>query len=85
MIVPQTESILSPIHHHRGLYFYHMNYYEILKEHVQVLHKTQPEYFQIAHDKLSVMNFPLVEIGKHFPMRFVLCKDIEMFSIKNNT
>ena len=62
-----------------------MNYYEILKEHVQVLHKTQPEYFQIAHDKLSVMNFPLVEIGKHFPMRFVLCKDIEMFSIKNNT
>ena len=31
VIVPQTESITFPIHHHRGIYLYHMNYYAILK------------------------------------------------------
>ena len=31
MIVPQTGSISPPIHHQRGIYFYNMNYYAILK------------------------------------------------------
>ena len=59
-----------------------MNYYEILKEHLQVLHKIQPKYFQIAIEKLSVMKFQLVEIQTSFPMRFVLCIDIEKNSIR---
>ena len=39
-----------------------MNYYDILKENLQVLHKTRPEYFQIALDKLAVLKYSLVEI-----------------------
>ena len=31
MIIPQTLSRLSPIHHHRVIYFYNMDYYEIEK------------------------------------------------------
>ena len=62
VIVPQTGSISSPVHHLRGIYFYDMNYYEILKECLHVLHELQPKDFQIALDKLSVMRFPLVEI-----------------------
>ena len=53
-----------------------MNYYDILKEHLQVLNKLQQKYFQIALDKLSVMKFPLFEIETYFPMRYVLCTDI---------
>ena len=34
-----------------------MNYYAILKENLQVLHKIEQEYFQIALNKLSVMKF----------------------------
>ena len=51
MILPQTGSRLSPINHQRGLYLYHTNYYENLKEHLQVLNKLQARYFQIALGK----------------------------------
>ena len=51
VIVSQTGSISSPIHNQRGWYFYNMTYYEILKEPLQVLHKLQPKYFQIATKK----------------------------------
>ena len=60
---------------------YNMNYYVILKENLQVLHKLQSKHFQIAIDKLSVMNFQLVEIETYFPMMFLFCTDIEMLSI----
>ena len=46
VIVPQTRSISSPIHHQRGLYLYKMNYCAILKENLQVIHKLQPEFFK---------------------------------------
>ena len=81
-MVPQTEQITSPIHHQKGLYFYHIKYYAVLKECYQVLHKLQPKGFQGALDKLSVLNFPLVEIEKSFPIRFVLCTDTEIVSIQ---
>ena len=29
-----------------------------------------------------MLKFPLVEIGTYFPIRFVVCKDIEMLSIQ---
>ena len=61
-----------------------MNYYKISKEHVKVLHKPQPKYFQIALDKLSVMRFQLVEIETYFNIMFVLCKDTEILYIKEN-
>ena len=60
MILNQTGSRLSSIHHQRGLYFYLMNYYAILKEHLQVLHQLHPKHFQITLHKLSAMKFPLV-------------------------
>ena len=50
------------MHYHRVLYPHNMNYCAILKENLQVLHKIQPKYFQIAIEKLSVMKFQLVEI-----------------------
>ena len=81
-IVSQTLPTLSPIHHQRGLYFHPMNYYAILKEHLQVFHKIHPKYFQIALDRLSVLKFPLVEIETSFPIRFFLCTYIEMYSIQ---
>ena len=62
-----------------------MNYYAIFKEYLQLLHKLQPEYFQIALNKLSLMKFPLVEIETYFPIRFVLCTDIEVSPIKKMT
>ena len=62
MIVPQYGSRSSLIYNHMGIYFYHMNYYTIPKEHLQFLHKLQPTYFQIAFEKLSVIKFQLVEI-----------------------
>ena len=53
--------IITPhIHHQRGLYFYNMNYYAILKEHLQVIHKLHPKYFKVTLDKKSVLRFPLV-------------------------
>ena len=79
MLVPQNGSITSPINHQRGLYFYHTNYYAILKEHLQVFHKLHPKDFQRTLDKLSVLKFPLVEIDTSFPIRFVLCIDIGKF------
>ena len=77
-MVPQTGAISSPTHFQRVLYFYHMNYYAILKEHSQVTHKLQPKQFQIALEKLSVMKFPVVAIKTYFYMRFVLCANIEI-------
>ena len=59
-----------------------MNEYAILKEHLRVLQKLQPEYFQIEIENLSLMKFILVEIETYFPVGFVLCTDIEMLSIK---
>ena len=58
-----------------------MNYYDILKEHLQVLNKLQQKYFQIALDKLSVIKFQLVEIEASFSLRFVMCKDTEILPI----
>ena len=46
MILPQTVSIFSPINHKKGLYIYHKNYYDILKEHLQVIHKLQAQHFK---------------------------------------
>ena len=34
VIVPQNVSTSSPIHQRRGIYFYSMNYYAILKQHL---------------------------------------------------
>ena len=48
VIVPQTGSRSSPIHNHRGIYFYNTNCYEILKEHLQLLHKINPRGFQVT-------------------------------------
>ena len=42
VIVTQNGSISTPIYHQRGLHFHRMNYYAILKEHLQVLNKLQP-------------------------------------------
>ena len=47
MVLPLTKSISTPINHQRGIYLYHMKYYAILKEHLQVLHKLQPKDFKI--------------------------------------
>ena len=80
VIVSQTGSISSHIHNHIGLYLYNMNYYAILKRHLQVFHKLQTEYFQIAIKTLSVIGFCLVEIETYFTMGFFLCKEIEMLS-----
>ena len=76
MIVPQNVSRISPIHHRIGLYLYHTNFHKNLKEHLQVLHKLHSKYFQIALEKLLVLDFPLVEIETSFPIRFALCPDI---------
>ena len=62
MVVTQNGSILSPIRHQREIHFYQMNYNAIIKEHLQVLHKVYSKDFQIALEKLSMFNFPLVEI-----------------------
>ena len=59
-----------------------MNYYSILKEYFQVFHKLHPKYFQVELEKLSMLNFPLIEIEGSFPVRFVLFIDPEMLSIK---
>ena len=75
MIVTQNGSRLSPIHHQRGLYFYHMNYYDILKEHLEVLHKLYAKDFQITLDKLSVLKFPLVKLG-HLYLSYSSCVQI---------
>ena len=72
VIVPQTGSRLSPIHYYRDLYIYHMNYYAIFKEYLQLLHKLYAKDFQIALKKLSVMKFPLAEIEEYFPIKFGL-------------
>ena len=42
VIVPQNVSTSSPIHQRRGIYFYSMNYYVILKQHIYLLHKMNP-------------------------------------------
>ena len=66
--------IITPhIHHQRGLYLYNMNYYAILKEYLQLIHKIHPKYFLISLDKWSVLKFSLVEINTAFTIRFVLC------------
>ena len=70
MIVPQNGSKLSPIHHQGGIYLFHMNYCTILKENLQVLYKLHPKCFQVAINKLSVLQFLLVEIETYLPMRF---------------
>ena len=57
VIVPQTGSRSSTIQNYRGLYFYHMYYYAIFKEHSQLLRKLQPKGFQIALNRLSVTKF----------------------------
>ena len=82
MKLPQTVLITSPIHHHISIYFYHKNYYAILKEYLQVLHKLNPKYFQVTLKKLSVLSIPLVEINTSLPLRFVLCTDNEILSIQ---
>ena len=46
MIVSQTGSRLSPMHHQRALYFYHTKYYATLKEYLQVIHKIHLKDFQ---------------------------------------
>ena len=73
MIVHQTGSISSPIHHRRGINFYNINYYAILKEYLQLLHKIDPKEFQVKLEESSVMRFSLVEIDTYLSMRFVLC------------
>ena len=60
-----------------------MNFYAILKEHLKLLHKLYPKYFQVTLDKLSVLKFLFVEIWTYFTLKFVLCTDIEITSIKN--
>ena len=75
MIVPQTVSITSPTHHKRGIHLYHMNYYVILKERLQVIHTLHPKKSQVAIDKLLVLKFPWVEVETSFPIRFVLFTD----------
>ena len=81
-MVPQTGPRSLTIHNQRGLNFYHTNYYAILKENVQVLHKLQPKEFQMSLGKLSAMKFSLVEIWTYFTIWFVMCTYIEMLSIK---
>ena len=82
VMVPQNGPRSSPIHHQRILYLYHMNYYAILKVDLQVLHKIQPEDFQIALDKSSVLKFLLIKTKTYFTISFVFCTDTEMLSIK---
>ena len=82
VMVPQNGPRSSPIHHQRILYLYHMNYYAILKGDLQVLHKIQPEDFQIALDKSSVLKFLLIKTKTYFTISFVFCTDTEMLSIK---
>ena len=45
VIVSQTVSRTPVIHYYTALYLYHMNYYAILKDHLQVLDKLHPKYF----------------------------------------
>ena len=60
MIVPQTGLRSLLINHQREIYLYYINYYEILKEHLELLHKLHPKYFQVALEVLSVLRFSLV-------------------------
>ena len=85
VIVLQTGSRTSPIYHQRSIYFYHMNHYGILKEHLKVLHKLQPKYFQVALEKLSVLRFSLVEMDTYLPVRFLLFVDTKMMLIENKS
>ena len=57
VIVPKTGSGSSLIHHQRGIYFHSVNYYEILKEHLQLIHKLHPREFQVTLKGLSVLKF----------------------------
>ena len=62
-----------------------MNHYGILKEHLKVLHKLQPKYFQVALEKLSVLRFSLVEMDTYLPVRFLLFVDTKMMLIENKS
>ena len=61
MIVPQTGSRSALIHHHRGIYLYIMNYYEIEKQHLHLIHKLIPRKIQVKPAKLSVLKFHCLE------------------------
>ena len=66
VMVPKTISISTPKHRQRCLYLYHINYYEILKEYLQLLNKLQPKYSQVPLDKISVLKLSLVEVEFFF-------------------
>ena len=83
-MVPQNVSMSSPIHNYKGIHLYQINYYAILKEHLQILHKLHPKYFEVALEILSVLKFPLVEIYTYLPIRFVLRTDTEILSFQIN-
>ena len=73
VIITQSVSRLSPIHHQRGIHLYNMNYYSIFKK-LQLLHKLLPREFQVTLENLSVLKLSLVEIETYPPIRLILCK-----------